>query len=186
MPRRPTYLKKSVKLQVEGLERKCRYCKTHQSGRGFDKHEAWCKKTWIIRQELQDLRRHSTAKQLQAEPTPLISPIILSNLDGNNEFVEGSSSMMPMEVEYPSPEPGPRAPVTAPSLECMLTLSQVSLVNVEWEIYRLCGHVRTSFTTGIHQSYSPSPFSEFDHPNTCAEYLELSRSFGVFYLYAAA
>ena len=144
MPRRPTYLKKSVKLQVEGLERKCRYCKTHRSARRFDKHEAWCKKTWMIRQELQDLRK--------AKPTPLISPIIpssLSNLDGNDEFVEGSSSM-PMEVEYPSLEPGPQAPTTAPRLDGMLTLSQVSLVNVSWEIYRPCGHVRTLFTTGIH------------------------------------
>jgi hypothetical protein len=121
MPRRPTYLKKSVKLQVEELEQKCRYCKTHQSGQGFHNHEAWCKKTWMIRQERQDLRRHSTATQLQAEPTPLILPIILSNLDGNNEFVEGSSSMTGI---YPSPEPCPRAPITAPSLECMLTLSQ--------------------------------------------------------------
>ena len=64
MARRPTCWKKSVKLQVEKLERKCRYCKTHQSARGFDKHQAWCKKTWIIRQEYR-LHNHSITNQLQ-------------------------------------------------------------------------------------------------------------------------
>ncbi|KAF8798516.1 hypothetical protein BYT27DRAFT_7122910 [Phlegmacium glaucopus] len=113
MPRRPTYLKKSVKLQVERLERKCHYCKTHQNRRGFDKHEAWCKKTWMIRRELhQDLHTHSTTNRFQVEATPPVSltiPSSLINLDANNEFVEGSSSI-PIEVEYMSPELDPQEP----------------------------------------------------------------------------
>ena len=108
MARRPTYLKKSVKLQVEKLERKCRYCKTHQSARGFDKHEAWCKKTWMIRKELQDLRTQSTTNQPQYEAKPFISQRInssLADLNANNKFVEESSSMtMEIDAEYRLPE----------------------------------------------------------------------------------
>jgi hypothetical protein len=121
MPRRPTYLKKSVKLQVDKLERKCRYCKTHQNARGFDKHEAWCKKTWKIQRELMELQAlhtRSTSKQLQAKGMPLISaliPAFLIETSVNNESVE-RPSLMPMEVEYASPELGHQEPTTTPSL----------------------------------------------------------------------
>jgi len=84
MPRRPTYLKKSGKIQVDKLERKCRYCKTHRSARRFDKHEAWCKKTWMIRKELQDVKHtHAIVDQLQAEATRSPSPTNPS-LSNNN------------------------------------------------------------------------------------------------------
>jgi len=135
MPRRPTYLKKSVKLQVERLEKKCRYCKTHQNGRGFNKHEAWCKRTWTIRRELQDLCTHPAPNQFQVEETPLVSPAITSSLitsDANNEFVEGSSSIA-IEIEYPSPELDPEESTTAPSLG-MLTLSQLFLPVFTWSL----------------------------------------------------
>jgi hypothetical protein len=39
-------------VQLEKLERKCPHCKTHQSARNFNKHEACCKKFWRIRQDL--------------------------------------------------------------------------------------------------------------------------------------
>jgi hypothetical protein len=92
MAHRPTYLKKSVKLQVEKLERKCRYCKTHRNMQGFDKHEAWCKKTWIIRRELQELHSHSMTgdKHVHTEAANLISSIISSSLtyfDASDQFV---------------------------------------------------------------------------------------------------
>lgn len=95
MARRSKHSKKSVKLQVEQLERKCRYCKSHQNRRGFDKHEAWCKKTWIIRQELRDLRVNSIEKELGAKSLPTIAPIASSPpyFDIDNEFMEGSSSI---------------------------------------------------------------------------------------------
>jgi hypothetical protein len=98
---------------------------THRSTRGFDKHEAWCKKTWIIRKELRDVNRaHAIANQLQAEATP--SPTLPSCLIGfgtNTEFVEGSSSVH-MEVDYPSPEMDSQEPTTAVNLDGMLTPSQ--------------------------------------------------------------
>lgn len=37
MARRPKHLKKPGKLQVDALQQKCRYCKTHRGARGFDK-----------------------------------------------------------------------------------------------------------------------------------------------------
>jgi hypothetical protein len=124
MPRRPTYLKKSVKLQVERLERKCCYCKTHRSAQGFDKHEVWCKKIWTIRRELQDRRMHSTTNQLQAEAKSVIArtiPSSLIDLNAGSEFVEGSSSM-PMEIsEYPLLELDLQEPTTAPRLSGTFT-----------------------------------------------------------------
>ena len=98
MARRPTYSKTSVKRQVEKLERKCRFCKTHRNAIGFDKHEAWCKKTWIIRRELQELRTHSMTNCPPAEAS--LSSLTYS--DVNHEFVQGCSSM---EVEYSELDP---------------------------------------------------------------------------------
>jgi hypothetical protein len=139
MARRPTYSKKSAKLQVEQLQRKCRYCKTHRNAHGFDKHEDWCKKTWMIQRELQDseLRPHSTTNQIQAEAMSLISPKIYSSLRDNN-FMEGSSSM-PMEVEYPSLDLHPQDSVTVTVPKCtdsIVTESQCVIpVNVYVKIY---------------------------------------------------
>lgn len=99
MPRR-SKKSNSAKLGVEKLKRKCRYCKTHQDSRGFDKHEAWCKKTCAIRQELQGIRTYSAANQLQT--TEVVPPAISSSLIGTGtgrEFVEGPS-LMPIEVEH--------------------------------------------------------------------------------------
>ena len=106
MPRRPNYSKKSVKLQVEKLHRKCRYCKTHQDSRGFDRHEAWCKTKWRIRKELQELRTHpptrsptTTVPHLHA--THISSPSLAAyEFEVNSDFVEGSSSM-PMGAQDP-------------------------------------------------------------------------------------
>jgi hypothetical protein len=127
MARRPTYLKKPGKIQVDKLERKCRYCKTHRSARGFDKHEAWCKKTWMIRKELQDVKgAYAIVNQLQAEATRSPSPTLPSCLIGfgtNTEFVEGSSPVH-MEVDYPSLEMDSQEPTTALNLDGMLTPSQ--------------------------------------------------------------
>ena len=98
MARRHRHLKESAKVEVEKLERKCRYCKSHQSARGFDKHEAWCKKISIIRRELQEWNAHSTTQtNLQNEATPA-GPSSSSELTGNSngDFVEGSS-LIPIE-----------------------------------------------------------------------------------------
>ena len=121
MPHCPTYLKK---IQVDKLERKCRYRKTHRSARRFDKHEAWCKKTWMIRKELRDIKHtHAIVSQLQAEATR--SPSCLIGFGTNAEFVEGSSSAH-MEVDYddPSLEMDSQEPTTAVNLDGMLTPSQ--------------------------------------------------------------
>ena len=109
MPRRPTYLKKS---SVEKLYKKCRYCKIHQSSRGFDKHEAWCKKTSIIRKELQGLRTRPTGGvatapfQDHAEPASAVFSSVRLDFDlPNIDFIEGSSSMpLPTSTQHPLPE----------------------------------------------------------------------------------
>jgi hypothetical protein len=137
MPRRPTYLKKFGKIQVDKLERKCRYCMTHRSTRGFDKHEAWCKKTWMIRKELRDVNRaHAIANQLQAEAMRSSSPTLPSSscligfsANTGTEFVEGSSSVH-MEVDYPSPEMDSKEPTTAVNLDGTLTPSQTMLLRI--------------------------------------------------------
>ena len=111
MLRRPNYSKKSVKLQVEKLHRKCRYCKTHQDSRGFDRHEAWCKTKWRIRKELQELRTHpptrsptTTVPHLHA--THISSPSLAAyEFEVNSDFVEGSSSMpLPTSTQHLLPE----------------------------------------------------------------------------------
>ena len=129
MPRRPTYLKKSGKIQVDKLERKCRYCKTHRSARGFDKHEAWCRKTWMIRKELRNINLkcvpHAIVDQLQTEarlPSPTL-PSCIIGFGANTEFVEGSSSVH-MEVDYPSLGTDSQEPTTAVNLDGMLSPSQ--------------------------------------------------------------
>jgi hypothetical protein len=125
MARRPTYLKKSAKVQVERLQRKCRYCKIHRNAHGFDKHEAWCKKTWTIRKELQVWRAHPTTDQLepQVEATSLNPPKI-PRVD--NEFVEGSS-IMPMEIDNPPSDAQLEdATVIAPSGMFILSLLRCS------------------------------------------------------------
>lgn len=102
MARRPTYLKKSVKFELEKLHRKCRYCKTHQNSRGFDKHVAWCKKIWTIRNEHRDLQSFS-ATEVQAAQK--IGSSLQVDCLPATEFVEGSSSI-PMEPEADHPELG--------------------------------------------------------------------------------
>lgn len=99
MARRPTYLKMSAKVQVEKLQRKCRYCKIHRNVLGFDKHEAWCKQTWTIRKELQVWHAHPTTDQFEPQAVAMsLIPPKTSRVD--NEFVEGSSTM-PMEIGSP-------------------------------------------------------------------------------------
>ena len=124
MARRPTYLKKSVKVQVERLQRKCRYCKIHRNTHGFDKHEAWCKKIWTIKKELQVWRAHPTTTD-QLEPQPkAMSPIPPKISRVNNEFVEGSS-IMPMEIDRDNPSSDTQledATVIAPSGMLILSL----------------------------------------------------------------
>ena len=112
MPRRPTYLKKT---SVEKLYKKCRYCKTHQSTRGFDKHQVWCKKTAIIQKELRELRTRPTAGATTINPlqphaatgssVPTFSPT-RANFDlPDAEFIEGSSSMpLPINTQDLPPE----------------------------------------------------------------------------------
>ena len=104
MPRRPKHLKKTAKLQLEQLERKCPYCKAHVNSRRFDKHKDWCKTRWTIEQELKQ-RHLRTPISPQLEIAPGITASVSSFLRDshvNEEFVEGSSEI-PMEVEYPSP-----------------------------------------------------------------------------------
>ncbi|KAI0266604.1 hypothetical protein BGY98DRAFT_1102511 [Russula aff. rugulosa BPL654] len=118
MARHPTNLKKSVKLHIDKLRRKCRYCKTHTK----DARVSISMK--LVQESFEDPRGTSRVahpfnwQELQAKEMPLISPTIPASLvysSVSNEFacVEGSSSM-PMDLEYGSPELG--HPTTAPSL----------------------------------------------------------------------
>jgi len=159
MARRQRHLKESAKVEVEKLQRKCRYCKSHQSARGFDKHEAWCKKISIIRQELQEWNAHSTTRtNLQNEATRTRPPSS-SELTGNSngDFVEGSS-MMPMEpAEYPLSDTQ-QEPAMAPSHPSTLTL----FLKYPFPIFISCRpytHLRASFTPRIHQNYPSPPLS---------------------------
>jgi hypothetical protein len=110
MPRRPKHLKKTAKLQLEQLERKCPYCKAHVNSRRFDKHKAWCKTKWTIEQELKRRHLHTHTVTSQTSPQLETAPGITASVSSflrdsqvNEEFVEGSSEI-PMEVEYPSPD----------------------------------------------------------------------------------
>jgi hypothetical protein len=115
MPRCPTYLKKSAKIQVERLYQRCCYCKTHHSTRGFDKHEAWCKKTWLIRKEHRQTQMPSATTEGQAKGMPSSLQV---DLIAENECVEGSGSMPmadqpPLELdpqEYIKIVPHPNSP----------------------------------------------------------------------------
>ena len=146
MPRRPAYLKKSVKSEFERLHRKCCYCKTHQNTRGFDKHVAWCKKIWMIRNELRDLQSLSVTTEVQAEGTSSQIPSSLQvNCPVESAFIEGSSSI-PMEVDHP-PDLDLQETTTTNGT---LSLSQTSPPDFYLEFSRTQFHIWTSFTTWIH------------------------------------
>lgn len=169
MPRRPAYLKKSVKFEFERLHRKCCYCKTHQNTRGFDKHVAWCKKICTIRNELRDLQSLSAATEVQAEGTSSQIPSSLQvDSPAVNGFIEGSSSI-PMEADYP-PDLDLQETTTTSSINGMLSLSQTSPPDFYLEVSRTHFRVWTSFTTRIHQNYSTSPFSRSDNDNNSTEH----------------
>ena len=99
MARRPNHFKKPAKLQLEQLERKCRYCKTHQSSHRFDKHEAWCKTSYTIKQELKQRTRQRQHTHIMTSPrleTPAPVSSCLRDSDVNEESVEVSSSEIPI------------------------------------------------------------------------------------------
>ena len=67
--------KKSSRLQVEELYRKCRYCNANRPTNRFDKHQKVCKTRWEILQE------RGTCPMMQL-------------LIDKPEFVQGSSTML--------------------------------------------------------------------------------------------
>jgi hypothetical protein len=167
MARWPTYLKKSAKVQVERLQRKCRYCKIHRNAHGFDKHEAWCKKVWTIQRERQAWRAHPTTDQFesQAEATFLTSPKI-SRVD--DEFVEGSScdsSIMPIEIDNPSSDAQAAqlgdVTVIAPSGMLILSLLRcLFLMFIADPVVMFGPHLPQEYIKIIPHPHSPSPTTQ--------------------------
>jgi len=52
--------RKTSKVEIDLLYRKCRYCKAHRTTHFFDQHETACKAQWIIRNENQQTHLHPT------------------------------------------------------------------------------------------------------------------------------
>lgn len=57
MPRKK---RKTSKVEINLLYRKCRYCQAHRTTHFFDRHEIACKAQWIIRNENQHPHPHPT------------------------------------------------------------------------------------------------------------------------------
>lgn len=118
MPRTSKYSgswsKKSSKLQLEGLYRKCRYCNTHRPTNRFDKHQKACKTQWEIFHERRKTKATQEAMDILVEPK---APS--KGYHSEPGFVEGSSAIpvdsldsdMNIVDDFPclSPPPSPCA-----------------------------------------------------------------------------
>jgi hypothetical protein len=81
MPHRSKDSKKSSRLKLENLYRKCRYCNTNRQTIRFDKHQKACKIQWEILCE----RKKITSRLLvRSEALQQNKP----------EFTQGSSAML--------------------------------------------------------------------------------------------
>ena len=83
MPRKK---RKTSKVEIGLLYRKCRYCKAHRTTHFFDRHESACKAQWIIRNEI-----HS-------HPTPTTTAIenagaTQGGFMDSGEFTDGCNAM---------------------------------------------------------------------------------------------
>jgi hypothetical protein len=84
MPRKK---RKTSKVEINLLYRKCQYCQVHRTTRFFDRHESACKAQWIIRNENQQTHTH---------PTPITTAIQNAGaIQGGftDEFMEGCNAM---------------------------------------------------------------------------------------------
>lgn len=86
MPRKK---RKTSKVEINLLYRKCRYCQAHRTTHFFDRHESACKAQWIIRNENQHPHPH---------PTPITTVIenagaFQGGFTDSDEFMEGRNVM---------------------------------------------------------------------------------------------
>lgn len=113
MPRRSkdSQSKRSSKLQLENLYRKCCYCNINRPTVQFNRHRKACKIQWEI---LHERRKTKAATHLPVEPNAK------SLSTGHHpEFVQGSSAMsadfldvdsdMADDTPHPNPAPSPCA-----------------------------------------------------------------------------
>ncbi|KAF8263166.1 hypothetical protein EI94DRAFT_1598659 [Lactarius quietus] len=82
--------KKSSRLQLEKLYRKCRYCNTNRPTNRFDKHQKACKTKWAILQERKTSNVTHLLTEMGAE-TLFHGHRIQSN---ESDFVQGSSTTL--------------------------------------------------------------------------------------------
>jgi hypothetical protein len=85
-PFMPRKKRKTSKVEINLLYRKCQYCQAHRTTHFFDRHESACKAQWIIRNE-----NHP-------HPTPITMAIqnagaIQGGFTDNYEFMEGCNAM---------------------------------------------------------------------------------------------
>lgn len=85
MPRKK---RKTSKVEIDLLYRKCRYCQAHRTKHFFDRHESACKVKWIIRNEDQHPHPH---------PTPITTAMensgaIQVGFTDSDKFMEGCNA----------------------------------------------------------------------------------------------
>jgi hypothetical protein len=116
--------KKSSKLQLESLYRKCRYCNTHRRTNRFDKHQKACKTQWEILHERRNQKTEASRTQATQEAMNiLVEPKASMGYHSGPGSVERSSAIpvdsldsdMNIVDDFPclSPAPSPCANAVA-------------------------------------------------------------------------
>ena len=108
MPRKK---RKTSKVEINLLYRKCRYCQAHRTTHFFDQHERACKVQWIIRNENQQTHLHPTPITTAIENPGAIRGGFTESDEGCNAMqiedtiVEADSSdmLLPGDAEEPIP-----------------------------------------------------------------------------------
>jgi hypothetical protein len=92
--------RKTSKVEISLLYRKCRYCKAHRPTHFFDRHETACQAQWIIRNENQQTHLHPTPTTTAIENagavrgSPMDCDELIEGPTGNAmEIVVGADSL---------------------------------------------------------------------------------------------
>jgi hypothetical protein len=87
--------RKTSKVEIGLLYRKCRYCKAHRTTHFFDRHETACKAQWIIRNENQQTHLHPTPTTTAIENAGAVRGSPMDCDEGPNamEIVVGADSL---------------------------------------------------------------------------------------------
>ena len=96
--------RKTSKVEIDLLYRKCRYCKAHQTTHFFDWHETACKAQWIIRNQNQQTHLHATTAIENAGAVPMDCDELTDDPNTVEIVVETGSLDMPCgDAEEPIP-----------------------------------------------------------------------------------